>query len=164
MRWFASVWRCSTPFFSSIFLFHLVHCESFHVEYLAALAFLQLLLHRVDAGELCLTEQPLALLHSKRLTAVFFHLRLPRTSFRVCRLLHVDQPHTKASTIPYIQVVYPSLTSPLLSLRKTQYWFLFLLILSSFLSGQLKVGIQFNPYPRWRALYKAVQAKRRMSA
>lgn len=47
-----------------IFLFHSVHFESFYIEYLAALAFLQLLLHGVDGGELCLTEQPLALLQS----------------------------------------------------------------------------------------------------
>lgn len=116
MRWFASVWRCSAPFFFfslPFFLFHLAHCESFHIEYLAALAFLQLLLHWADAGELCLTEQPLALLQSKRLTAVFFHLRLSRASFRVCRLLHADQRNTNASTFPCIQVVYPLLTSPL---------------------------------------------------
>lgn len=81
-----------------LFLFHLVHFESFHTEYLAALAFLQLLLHWVDIGELCLTEQPLALLQSKRLTAVFFHLRLSLTCFHVCRSLHVDQQHTNAHT------------------------------------------------------------------
>lgn len=70
------------------------------MEYLAALAFLQLPLHWVDAGELCLTEQPLALLQSERLTAVFFHLRLPRTSFHGCRLLRADQQHTNARTLP----------------------------------------------------------------
>lgn len=34
----------------------------------------------MDFGELCLTEEPLALLHSERLTAVFFYLRLPHCS------------------------------------------------------------------------------------
>lgn len=63
------------------FLLHLVSFESFQVEYLAALAFLKLLLHWVDIGELCLTEQPLALLQSERLTAVFFHLHLSLACF-----------------------------------------------------------------------------------
>lgn len=45
-----------------------------HSEYLAALAFLHFPLHLVDGGEMCLTEQPLALSQSSSLTTVFFYL------------------------------------------------------------------------------------------
>lgn len=59
--------HCFSFFF---FFLNSVHVESLHIGYLAAQAFLQLLLHWVDGRELCLTEQPLALLQNLRLTAV----------------------------------------------------------------------------------------------
>ena len=86
---------CLSVTMQNLFVFHSVHFESFHIEYLAVLAFLQLLLHWVDGGELCLTEQPLALLQSWSLTAVFFHLHLFLTPFHIFRFLHMnEQNHT----------------------------------------------------------------------
>lgn len=121
------------PFSFFFYLFHLVHFESFHIEYLAALAFLQLLLHWVDVGELCLTEQPLAVLQSKRLTAVFFHLCLsltfPRLPFTACGPAAYKCSHI----LSHIQILNPLLTSAYLSHIKidsgTQLYFLFLIML-----------------------------------
>lgn len=110
------------------FPFHLLPFESFHIEYLAALALLQMLLHWVDGGELCLTEQPLALLQSKRLTAVFFHHHLASTCFNICRLLQVDQQRHRSSQnshiLSHIQTFFPLVDLPYMSIP-------FSLILSS---------------------------------
>lgn len=75
--------------------------------------FLQQLLHWVDFGELCLTEQPLALLQSKRLTADFFYLRLPLAR-SVCCLARVFWRHTNSQTSSYTHYICPRLTSAFL--------------------------------------------------